>query len=232
MSQPPALLFDLDGTLVDSAITIALALSELSVSRGGGPADLARVRRLVSKGAPVLVREALGPVAGNSDEDVAAFRAILAGIPADPDMIYPDVIAALEGLIEAGADCAVVTNKPEALARVLLDQLDLARYFRAVVGGDTLPVCKPDPAPLRHALAALDAQGAGLMIGDSAVDARAAQAADLPFLLYTAGYEADACEGEAVAGEFSAFAELAALVATFGRSPLAALVHARLPGTG
>lgn len=215
--MPAPLLFDLDGTLVDSAITIALALGQLSTSRGGTAVDVARVRRLVSQGATVLVREGLGPVAGDPAEDLAAFRTILADIPARPEMIFPGVIEALTELAAAGHVCAVVTNKPERLARLLLDQLDLTRHFAAVVGGDTLAVCKPDPAPLHHALDALG-QGAlgqatpAVMIGDSDVDARAAAAAGLPFALFLGGYEPDRCRDEHVAGRFARFAELPRLV--------------------
>lgn len=212
MSQPAALLFDLDGTLVDSAVTIALALSELSAVRGGGPAEVATVRRLVSRGAPALVRETLGPLAGDEAQDVAAFRAILAGIPADPAMIFPGVVEALDTLMGAGHRCAVVTNKPESLTRLLLDQLDMTRFFGAVVGGDTLPTCKPDPAPLRHALAQLDTPAPAIMIGDSAVDARAAEGAGLPFMLYARGYEADGCSAGLVAGRFEEFRHLPASI--------------------
>lgn len=208
MSQPAALLFDLDGTLVDSAMTIALALNELSAVRGGGPSDVAAVRRLVSKGAPALVRDTLGSLAGDETEDVAAFRAILAGLPADPGMIFPNVIEALGALTAAGHACAVVTNKPENLARLLLDQLDMTRFFGAVVGGDTLLTCKPDPAPLHHALARLDVASPAIMIGDSATDAWAAKKAKLPFLLYTGGYEADGCAAELVAARFGEFRHL------------------------
>lgn len=216
MNRPAAYLFDLDGTLVDSAITIAAALSKLSATRGGEPADLARTRRLVSRGAPVLVRETLGQVAGESAEDVAAFRAILADIPADPGMIFPGVVAALQALAAAEAPCAVVTNKPEGLARLLLDQLDLARFFGAVVGGDSLPVCKPDAEPLRHALRAIRAEGAAAMIGDSEVDAHAAGAAGIPFVLYRRGYEADGCAAHLCADTFEDFSELPALLRGLG----------------
>lgn len=213
MTRPTALLFDLDGTLVDSAITIAAALTELSTSRGGAPADVAAIRQLVSKGAPMLVREALGAVAGDGAEDVAAFRAILAGIPANSAMIFPGVIDALTALCDH--PCAVVTNKPEGLARLLLDQLDLSRFFRAVIGGDTLSVCKPDPAPLRLALSSLGPElRHATMIGDSMLDARAAQAAGLPFILYEAGYEADSCEEVPVYASFAAFGQLPALIAS------------------
>jgi phosphoglycolate phosphatase len=233
MDRPAALLFDLDGTLVDSAVTIALALSELSVARGGEPVDVARVRRLVSKGAPVLVRETLGSLASGSKEDVAAFREILVGIPATTEMIFPDVVPALEEVTAAGHPCAVVTNKPERLARLLLDQLDLGRFFGAVVGGDSLPVCKPDPEPLRHAVRALaSTPGGAAMIGDSQVDARAARAAGMPFLLYRCGYEADDCEAASVAAGFDGFSELAELVVTLDWRPASTGIGEALPRAG
>lgn len=213
MDRPAALLFDLDGTLVDSAITIAKALSELATLRGGNPADVAEVRLLVGKGAKVLVRETLGHLAGDCDEDVDAFRSILSKIPVEPDMIFPDVVDTLEALTEAGHRCAVVTNKPERLAQLLLDQLDLRRFFAEVVGGDTLPVCKPDPAPLHHALDRLEMSAdLAAMIGDSDIDARAAAAASMPFLLYRQGYEAAFCSADNISATFDTFPELADLV--------------------
>ena len=215
MNRPTALLFDLDGTLVDSAVMIAAALTKLSAARGGAPADLVRTRRLVSRGAPVLVRETLGPAAGDSAKDVFAFRAILASIPAEPGIIFPGVVAALESLADQ-VPCAIVTNKPEGLARLLLDQLDLARFFGAVVGGDSLPVCKPDPEPLHHALRQILPGGAAAMIGDSEVDARAAGAAGMPFLLYRQGYEADGCSASIVTAAFDEFAELPLLLESSG----------------
>lgn len=214
MTPPAALLFDLDGTLVDSAVTIAMALSELSVARGGGPADVEMVRRLVSKGAPLLVREVLGPVAGDSDADLAAFRAILTDLPPQSDIVFPGVIDALETLSADGHPCAIVTNKPEKLARLLLDQLDLARYFAAVVGGDTLPVCKPDPAPLHHALQALPGAdpSRAIMIGDSAVDATAAVVGRIRFFLFEGGYGPVDKDMSGVHRRFGEFAELPSLV--------------------
>jgi phosphoglycolate phosphatase len=213
MHRPAALLFDLDGTLVDSAVTIALALTQLSAARGGGTVDVARVRRLVSQGAPVLVRETLGAFSGGSEEDVAAFRAILAGIPADPATIFPGVVDALTAL--AGHPCGVVTNKPEGLTRLLLDQLGLTRFFQVVVGGDTLPVCKPDPAPLLHALAGLGGEGGtggAIMIGDSAVDAVAAVAAGTGFMMFEGGYGPVDKNMPDVHRRFGSFADLPSLV--------------------
>lgn len=217
MNQPVTLLFDLDGTLVDSAVTIAQALTDLSTARGGGPADVMRVRRLVSGGVETLVRETLGLVAGDSDADIASFRLRLAEIPPQAEMIYPGTIAALAGLRAQGHLCAVVTNKPERLARLLLDQLDLSLFFDAVVGGDTLSVCKPDPAPLRYALAELSADpNSALMIGDSSIDAAAAGAAGMPFLLFEGGYGPMDKHLSGVHISFREFAELSSLVAQCG----------------
>ncbi|RZJ99503.1 MAG: HAD family hydrolase [Novosphingobium sp.] len=215
MTAPAALLFDLDGTLVDSAITIAMALSELSTSRGGAPADVVAVRRLVSQGAPVLVRETLGFVAEDIDTDLAAFRAILGNLPADPATIYPGVVDALTAL--SGHPCAVVTNKPQGLARQLLEQLDLAHFFGAVVGGDTLAVCKPDAAPLLHAQAEIKADGrCAVMIGDSAIDAAAARAAGASFALFEGGYGPVDNDPTDVHIRFRDFADLPPLVARHG----------------
>ena len=216
MDRPTALLFDLDGTLVDSAVTIALALSALSAERGGAPVDVGTARGLVSKGASALVRQSLGEAAGDEAEDLAAFRRILADIPADPAIMFPGVPEALASL--AGHPCAVVTNKPAGLARLLLDQLDLSRFFGAVIGGDTLPLCKPHPEPLRYAVAVLQAGRQAMMIGDSPVDARAAAAAAMPFLLYEKGYEAAGCRDLPVFASFAAFDDLPPIIAEASQS--------------
>ena len=214
MTAPCALLFDLDGTLVDSAQGIAAALGRLAQERGGAGPDVAHVRRLVSQGAATLVAQGLGPLAQNSAADIARFRAILTKLPANPAMIYPGVRAALTHLAAAGHPMAIVTNKPAALAQQLLADLDLASFFAALVGGDTLPVAKPNPAPLTHALALLGHPAhAAIMIGDSAADAAAAAAAHLPFVLYAGGYGADETATLPQAAQFTDFAQLPALIA-------------------
>ena len=214
MTRLPALLFDLDGTLVDSAQGICLALSSLAASRGGEAVALQDVRLLVSRGAATLVREALGPVAGESAEDLAAFRAILRALPGDPAMMFVGVLAALERLAEAGYRCAIVTNKPETLATQLLADLGLERYFDACVGGDTLHAEKPDPAPLHHALEllGLPATHHAVMIGDSDTDAAAAAAAAMPCVLFEGGYGAAAAEAWPCAARFGDFPCLPAIV--------------------
>jgi len=104
------------------------------------------------------------------------------------------------------------------MSRQLLDALHLSPYFAAIVGGDSLPVSKPDPAPLHHALIALGAAaGEALMVGDSRVDATAAAAAGMPFLLFEGGYGRDECAGANVFGRFAVFAELFDLIERSGR---------------
>jgi phosphoglycolate phosphatase len=209
-----AILFDLDGTLVDSARDIAAALTRLSRERGGDAVAAATVRPLVSLGASALVARALGPVAGDAEEDMAGFRALLRDAPSDPAIVFPGVEGTLAALTGAGWQLAVVTNKPCSLATALLGTHRLDRFFAAVVGGDTAPRQKPDPAPLRYALAALGAAPTGaLFVGDSGVDAAAAAALAIPLLLYTGGYGADEVSGEAA--RFDQFTALPALAETF-----------------
>jgi len=210
------LLFDLDGTLVDSAGGIARALSDLRAERGAGPIGADTVRPWISLGAEVLVARALGQHAADPVADLARFRTILRGLPTDPDCPYPHVRKTLDMLGQAGFTMAVITNKPEGLSRALLADLDLTRHFAAVVGGDTTPHSKPDPAPMHHVLAAVGGRpDRALLIGDSAVDAAAALAFAIPFLLFEGGYGARECDPDHVAGSFASFTQLPALIEQF-----------------
>ena len=208
------ILFDLDGTLVDSARDIAVALTRLSRLRGGEAVSVERVRPLVSLGAATLVERALGPAAGDPDEDLADFRTLLRDAPSDPAIVYPDVVWALEVLVREEWRLAVVTNKPHALAKALLETHSLDHFFDVLVGGDTVDRPKPDPAPLTHALAELGASACdALYVGDSAVDAAAATALSIPLLIYTGGYGVDDIPQEPTTSRFDAFTDLPTLVA-------------------
>jgi phosphoglycolate phosphatase len=210
------LLFDLDGTLVDSAGGIAAALSEVRGERGAGPINADTVRPWISLGADALVARALGEHARDPAADLARFRAILTDLPTDPHCLYPHVEETLEQLARAGFAMAVITNKPEALSRSLLADLDLAMQFRAVVGGDSTAHAKPDPAPVRHALAVLGAQPQkAMLIGDSAIDAASARTFPMPFLLFEDGYGAAECDPSDVSGRFASFRDLPGLIERF-----------------
>ena len=207
------LLFDLDGTLVDSAPAIANALSTLRAERGAiRPADLTLVRQWVSLGASTLVTRGLGEVAGDAEGDVAAFRSVLRSQP-PCEVVFPGVVDALEAAAVAGLPMAVVTNKPHALSVALLNQLGLSQFMRDVVGGDSAEACKPHPAPMWAGLAAVGCAAAEtIYVGDSAVDALAAEAVGAPFLVFEGGYAPAECPAELVSGRFSEFCEFAAAV--------------------
>jgi phosphoglycolate phosphatase len=217
MAALASFLLDLDGTLVDSARGIANALTQLANARGL-PAVMADVvRPLVSRGVETLVGTTLGSTSADLAADVAAFRQVLAGLPADPDALYPGAFAAVSGLHTAGHPIAIVTNKPERLALGLLDQLGLLALCGAVVGGDTCPRAKPDPQPLLHALARIAPAarpGDAIMVGDSDVDGQAALTAGCRFLLFTGGYGPVTQGLYPVARRFSGFDQLEAFAAS------------------
>jgi phosphoglycolate phosphatase len=181
--------FDLDGTLADSAPSIALALNRLRENRGLAPWPVARFRPWVSRGASALVGAALdlGTPAGAGD--VAAFREIYAALPASADDLYPGIAEALAQLHGAGAVMGVCTNKPQRLSEKVLAESGIAHRFVTVVGGDAVAQAKPHPSHLRQTLAAMRCEGRPFaFVGDSSVDADAAEAAGARFLWASWGY--------------------------------------------
>lgn len=183
------IVFDLDGTLVDSARDIAAAASELVESLGGSPLDVATVVPMVGEGAALLVERALRHASLDPATPGALdrFRAIYGRRLFDHTRPYegiPEVLALLTRL----GRLAVLTNKPGDASHQLLEGLGLRGFFAEVIGGDGGHPRKPDPSGLR---ALLDRCGGhGLMIGDSPVDAATARAAGCPFLLAAYGFGA------------------------------------------
>lgn len=220
--------FDLDGTLVDSAPDMALALNVVMGARGHRPFSLGEVRGFIGDGVPMLIHRALAArdVAGEdayADWHDAYMQAYARGICIQ-SRPYPGVIAALDAL--GGRMMAVCTNKPQALAEDLLDALSLRARFELILGGDTGAGRKPDPTPLRHVATHMGATRA-VMVGDSMADAGAARAAGWPMLLYRHGYRdrpADAIPADA---RFDDWAEFPALLA--GLSCVEALDGAPTP---
>ena len=181
--------FDLDGTLADSAPSIALALNRLREDRGLTPWLVARFRPWISRGAPALVGAALDLGTPADADDVAVFREVYASLPGSADDLYPGIAAALARLREAGAVLGVCTNKPQRLSEKLLAESGIAQHFATVVGGDAATRAKPHPAHLRQTLAAMRCEGLPFaFVGDSSVDADAAEAAGARFLWASWGY--------------------------------------------
>ena len=192
---PGLVMFDLDGTLVDSVPDLAAAVDKVLLALGRAPAGIDRVRDWVGNGARVLLRRALaGGLEHAEVDDAEAEQALQLFMEAYAEThgltrVYPGVTHALDWLRERGVPLAIVTNKPERFVAPLLDEKGLGSYFRWIVGGDTLPQQKPDPAALLHVLrlARVEA-GEALFVGDSRNDVLAAKAAGVPCVALSYGY--------------------------------------------
>ena len=195
------IVFDLDGTLVDSKRDLANATNALLVECGAAPLPDDRIGRMVGDGAATLVARAFEASGIPRPADaLERFLAIYGAHLLDHTRPYPDVPDVLAALAER-ADLAVLTNKPLESTRRILEGLTLSRYFApdAVVGGDGPFPRKPDPAGLRHLMArsGVDA-GATLMVGDSAIDLNTARAASTTVYLVRYGFGFDALRASAL----------------------------------
>lgn len=192
---PRLVMFDLDGTLVDSVPDLATAVDRMLVELGREPAGVERVRQWVGNGARVLVRRALAGgldhsavCEAESEEALARFLDIYADCH-ELITLYPGVHELLEALSTAAVELAVVTNKPERFVAPLLEQVGLGGYFRWIIGGDTLPQQKPDPAALLQVMRLAGvSQAQSLFVGDSRTDVLAARAAGVPCVAVSYGY--------------------------------------------
>lgn len=200
---PQLVMFDLDGTLVDSVPDLAAAVDQMLTQQGRPPAGIERVRHWVGNGSPILVRRALaGSIdhAAVDDDDAARalddFLQAYSGSHA-ATTVYPGVKSLLQWLRSQDVALAVVTNKPERFVAPLLEEKGLGA-FDWIIGGDTLPVKKPDPAGLLQVMrdAGVSAESS-LFVGDSRSDVLAARAAGVKVAAVTYGYN----HGQPVAGE-------------------------------
>lgn len=188
--SPAAVVFDLDGTLIDSRRDLASAVNRTREEVGLTPLPVARVVALVGEGARRLVEKGLeGEVQGSAlDAALEIFSRHYWQACLETTCPYPGVEPLLRRL-EERFPLAVLSNKPEAFSRRILDGLGLAGCFRHLLGGDSLPTCKPDPEGLRRLARELGvAVERLLLVGDSRIDAATAQAAGCPFALVEWGF--------------------------------------------
>ena len=186
--------FDLDGTLVDTLPDIEAAANAVLATAGRRALSRREIRQLIGSGGRVLMRNAFKATGEEASEAriedaFAAYIAAYEEAPVAGSEPFPGVHDALQGLAARGTRLAVCTNKPEHLAELVLETYQLAGFFSGLVAGDTLPVGKPSPEPLLEAVAR--AGGAGrkaAMVGDSPIDAGAARAAAMPFIAVSFGY--------------------------------------------
>lgn len=208
-------IFDLDGTLVDSVPTLTATVSRLLAELGRPPLDHGTCAGFVGKGVAVLVRRCLdhtgGVPGGDLAPHVARFRTLYDRDAVTGTTLYPGVPAALAALVAAGHGLGVCTQKPDAPALAILKALGLMPPITAFTGGDSLEVLKPDPRMLTHNASQL-APGRVIYVGDSETDAETASRAGVPFLLHTEGYRRAPPEALPHAAAFGDFAELPGLV--------------------
>jgi len=186
--------FDLDGTLVDTAPDLIGTLNWLLMQEGVAPLPLDEARPFIGRGARWMIERGYqaagvmleaGRVQPLFDRFIERYNAHIA----DESRPFPGVVEALEALKARGAKLAVCTNKLTGLSVNLLEALDLARLFDAVVGADAAPAIKPDPRHLEAAIAAAGgSKDRAILVGDAATDAGAARAAGVRLILVSFGY--------------------------------------------
>ena len=195
-----AVIFDLDGTLVDTAPDLWRATNHVLASSGRSEVTLDQVRAFVGHGARKLIIRGFAATGSPIDStDVEPlyekFVAYYGANIARDSVPFPGCVALLERLRRQGVGLGICTNKLEGLSVRLIDALGLTSYFEAIVGPDTIGIAKPDPAPYRETLRRMGAETArSLLVGDSETDVLTARAAGVPVIGVTFGYTAEPIE--------------------------------------
>ncbi|MGO4173695.1 phosphoglycolate phosphatase [Bosea sp. TAF32] len=194
MSQPPIVVFDLDGTLAETAPDIMRVLNVILVREGLAALPLDRARELVGAGARALIERGFKVSGQPLDTETlerlfADFLDIYADDVASHSHLFDGVLGALDVLADEGYALAVCTNKPILHTRLILDHFDIAKRFAAVAGRDSFPWFKPDPRHLTMTIEAAKADvSRAVMIGDSRTDIATARAAGIPSICVPFGY--------------------------------------------
>jgi phosphoglycolate phosphatase len=216
-----AALFDLDGTLVDSAPDLKNALNMTLRTHKRRDVTLDEVKEIVGDGMLTTLERAFAMTgkATSPAESYERFQEFIMhyrGLKADIEQIYPDVVPMLENLSKAGVKLGLCTNKHEASTHQLLEQLNLKKYFSSIAGGDTFQVHKPHPGHVTGILDELKVSPAqAIMVGDSRNDVNAAKAAGVATLVVTHGYGLDVGELGAD-GLIDSFADFNSALAELG----------------
>ncbi len=188
------IVFDLDGTLVDTAPDLAATLNHVLGESVLEPVDAATIRPLIGHGARLMLKSSLERAGKAVDDDrldrlLARYLAHYRNHLADLSRPYPGAIDALRRFREKGVRLAICTNKYESLAKRLLAELAIDRFFDAITGADTFEVRKPHPEHLTRTIALVGGTpGRAVMVGDSETDIATAKAARVPVIGVTFGY--------------------------------------------
>ncbi|TBW40905.1 phosphoglycolate phosphatase [Siculibacillus lacustris] len=190
----PLLVFDLDGTLVDTAADLIGALNRVLTGEGLGAVKIENAGALIGAGARAMLTRGFRmngrePDAADLDRLFPVFLALYAADLVTESRPYPGVTAMLARFAAAGWRFAICTNKPEALSVRMIEALGLSAHFAAICGGDTFAVRKPDGAHVLGTIARAGGDAArAIMIGDSLNDVAAARAAGIPVIGVSWGY--------------------------------------------
>jgi phosphoglycolate phosphatase len=184
------LLFDLDGTLVDSARESAVILNAMRNERGRGPCDISLFQEKISSGAKGLIECALGFCKEDTESLIKEFRAKYQTTQTPKSSLYPNVIETLTQLRTIGYSLGVVTNKPDNLCHNVLIQTGLFQFFDCIIAATGNIKPKPHPEPIHTALQKMGRKkNESILIGDSRPDQLAAAQAGIPFIFFTEGYD-------------------------------------------
>lgn len=200
MLRPEAIVWDLDGTLVDTAPDLVTALNTVLDKNGVPGLSLHTVRAMIGEGALKLIERGFHESgrrldASQSEKLFPLFIEIYTDCSTDRSRPFPQIVDTLKQLHEMNIPMGVCTNKPEMLSRQILAGLDLSKYFKSVIGGDTTSTRKPDAQPVLRCLQELaSTPQASLMIGDSSVDVEAARAAGVTVAVVPWGYRSQPIE--------------------------------------
>ena len=193
MSFPKAVLFDLDGTLLDSAPDMLATVDAMRAARGRGPMDMTHLRPVVSKGARAMTGAAFPDIpADERNQWIPEFLATYERELGRHGTLFDGIDAMLRALEDAGCAWGIVTNTPEYLARALMPMLGWETRCAVLIGGDTLSERKPHPLPLLHAAQAMGVAPAEVIyVGDDERDIQAARAAGMKSVVALWGYRLD-----------------------------------------
>ena len=190
----PAIIFDLDGTLIDSVPDVRIALNTLLKEKKRREVTLDEAKELVGEGARVLIEKGFAMTGNPVAEDeiggfLARYLAFYKQHPADYTVIYPGVLQVLQSLKDQGLKLGICTNKPMEMTEIVLKIMGLDVYFAGVCGDHPSLPKKPDPAMIKETLRRMGAENLpAIMIGDSITDIKAARNANIPVIAVAYGY--------------------------------------------
>lgn len=193
-NKPSAIIFDLDGTLVDSARDLSAALNHVLIQAGRPEIPLSRVRNMVGNGAKAMIVKGFSETGDLPDgQELEAilqdFLDYYAENVTRRTVIFPGALDVIKKLVDQGIPLGLCTNKALKLTEKLITEIGLSNYFTTIVGGDSFDYCKPDP---RHITSTVERMNCpvnrAIMVGDSANDVLAAKAAGMPVICVSFGY--------------------------------------------